>query len=72
MAVPVLWPSTQAYYATLAVPGLTAAGAALMALPIPGAAVAAALVIAIQMRHWSLPRLREAWLPARNGTSTSS
>jgi hypothetical protein len=36
LGVPGLWPATQWYYATLAVPGLTPTAAALMAIPAQG------------------------------------
>jgi hypothetical protein len=63
LAVPVLWPSTQWYYSTLAVPALTPVAGAIMALQLPGAPVAAAVVIAIQVGSRSLPSLRHAWGP---------
>jgi hypothetical protein len=69
LSVPVLWPATQWYYSTLAVPGLaprtvaTAIAAALLAVPIPGLVVVAAVVVAIGERPWSLRRLRDAWVP---------
>lgn len=65
LAVPALWPSTQWYYSTLAVPAVTAAplAAALLAIPTPLATVAAAVVVAWQARLFSRARLREAWLP---------
>ncbi len=62
LAVPGLWPSTQWYYATLAVPGLTPIAAALMAVPAQGAVAAALVVAAIEL---SVPgRMEESW-PAR-------
>ena len=61
LAVPVLWPSTQWYYSTLAVPALTPVAGALMALQIPGATVAAAVAVAIQAGSRSWPSLRKAW-----------
>lgn len=71
LAVPVIWPSTQWYYATLAVPGLRGAGAAaaLMAVPVPGATVLAAVLVAWQMRLWSVSRLAAAWRPTARPTS---
>lgn len=66
LAVPALWPSTQWYYSTLAVPALGAApiAAALMAINVPGITVLATIVIAWQARLFSLDRLRDAWVPA--------
>jgi hypothetical protein len=69
LAVPVMWPTTQWYYSTLAVPGLaprtmvTSIAAALLAVPIPGLVVAAAVVVALGERPWTLARLRDAWVP---------
>jgi hypothetical protein len=65
LAVPVVWPSTQWYYSTLAVPALTNApiAAALMAINIPGMTVLAAVVVAWQARLFTMDRLREAWVP---------
>ena len=67
LAVPVIWPTTQWYYSTLAVPALKGApvAAALMAINIPGATVAAAIVIAWQARLFTVGRLRAAWEPRR-------
>jgi len=48
LAVPALWPATQLHYAALALPALTPAMAAIMSLPVPGAAVAA-IVVAVMM-----------------------
>ncbi|MBA2757118.1 MAG: hypothetical protein H0U37_06715 [Chloroflexi bacterium] len=64
LAVPVVWPATQWYYSTLAVPALKGApvAAALMAINIPGATVAAAIIIAWQARLFTLDRLRAAWV----------
>lgn len=62
LAVPGLWPSTQWYYATLAVPGLTPVAAALMAIPAQGAVVVALVAAAIEV---SVPGwMDESW-PAR-------
>ena len=61
LAVPVLWPSTQWYYSTLAVPALTPVAAALMAVPVPGATVAAAVAVAVQVGSRSWPGLRRSW-----------
>ena len=51
LAVPVLWPATQWYYSTLALPALTPIAAALIAVPIPGFAVVAAVVVAVERRN---------------------
>ena len=64
LAVPVLWPSTQWYYSTLAMPALTAIGAALMAIPVPGfAVVAAAIAIAAEHRRSTSTSLVADWKP---------
>ena len=60
--MPALWPTTQWYYSTLAVPALTPIAAAIIAVPTPGAAVAAARV-AIQRRN-TRARLVADWRPA--------
>jgi hypothetical protein len=65
LAVPGLWPATQWYYATLAVPGLTPIAAALMAIPAQGAVVAALAVAAVEV---SVPGwMDESW-PARSSS----
>ncbi|MEO5965231.1 MAG: hypothetical protein ABIR11_07175 [Candidatus Limnocylindrales bacterium] len=46
MTVPALWPSTQFYYGTLALPALTLPAAAIMAIPSPWAVVGACVVLA--------------------------
>ena len=65
LAVPTLWPTTQWYYSTLAVPAIGAhhLAAALMALNIPGMAVLAAAIVAWQVGLFTPARLREAWVP---------
>ena len=64
LAVPVLWPSTQWYYSTLAMPALTSIAAALMAIPIPGfAVVAAAVAVAAERRRTASAGLVEDWKP---------
>lgn len=64
MAVPVVWPATQFYYSTLAVPALRGASvaAAIMAVPAQGAPVLAAAVLAWQAKNFSIARLKEAWV----------
>ena len=64
LAVPVLWPATQWYYSTLALPGLTPVAAAIMAIPVPGIVVLAAVAVAIERRNTSLGRLLADWRPA--------
>jgi hypothetical protein len=64
LAVPVLWPATQWYYSTLALPALTPVAAAIMAIPIPGAVVIAAAAVAIQRRNDSIARLAADWRPS--------
>lgn len=65
LAVPGLWPSTQWYYATLAVPGLTPIAAALMAIPTQGAVVVALVAAAVEL---SVPGwMDESW-PARSSS----
>jgi hypothetical protein len=64
LAVPVLWPSTQWYYSTLAMPALTSIAAALMAIPVPGfAVVAAAVAVAVEHRRASSDGLVADWKP---------
>lgn len=64
LAVPVLWPSTQWYYSTLAMPALTSIAAALMAVPVPGfAVVAAAVAVAAEHRRVSSSGLVADWKP---------
>ena len=64
LAVPVLWPSTQWYYSTLAMPALTSVAAALMAVPVPGfAVVAAAIAVAVEHRRASTTSLVADWKP---------
>jgi hypothetical protein len=72
LAVPALWPSTQWYYSTLAIPALTPLAAAVIAAPIPGAAVLAAVVVAVQRRNTTLRRLADDWERGPSGTSLSS
>jgi hypothetical protein len=63
LAVPALWPTTQWYYSTLAIPALTPIAAAVIAMPVPGAAVVAAVIVAIQRRNTSVPSLVADWRP---------
>jgi hypothetical protein len=64
LAVPALWPATQWYYSTLAIPALTPIAAAIIAVPIPGIVVLAVIAVAIERRNTSLDRLLAAWRPA--------
>ena len=70
LSVPALWPATQWYYSTLAVPALTPIAAAVIAIPVPGAAVVAAAIVAIQRRNTSVDRLIADWRPARPGAES--
>ena len=64
LAVPAVWPSTQWYYSTLAMPALTPIAAALMAVPIQGFAVVAAVVaVAVEHRRTSSTGLVADWMP---------
>lgn len=51
--VPVFWPFTQFYYASLIIPGATPLGGLLASVPVPGAVVlgAAATVLELRMRR---------------------
>lgn len=64
LAVPVLWPATQWYYSTLAMPALTPLAAAAMGVPIPGMTVVAAVLVALDRRNTSIARLIEDWRPS--------
>ena len=64
LAVPALWPATQWYYSTLAIPALTPVAAAIMAIPVPGAAVVAAIAVAVTRRNTTVPRLTADWRPS--------
>ena len=70
LSVPALWPATQWYYSTLAVPALTPIAAAVIAIPLPGAAVVAAAIVAVQRRNTSVDRLIADWRPARTGAES--
>jgi hypothetical protein len=65
LAVPALWPTTQWYYSTLAVPAVavTSLAAGILAIPIPGAAVLAAVVVAVSRRNTSIENLVADWRP---------
>ena len=63
LAVPALWPTTQWYYSTLAVPALTPLAAAVIAIPVPGAAVVAVVIVAVTRRTTSRDRLVADWRP---------
>jgi hypothetical protein len=63
LAVPALWPATQWYYSTLAVPALTPIAAAVLAVPVPGAAVLACVVVAVGQRLSSRQAFAAAWRP---------
>jgi hypothetical protein len=55
LAVPALWPSTQWYYNSIALPGLTPVAAALMAVPSSWCVVAACVLLAIETRVRPVP-----------------
>lgn len=61
LAVPVLWPSTQWYYASLALPGCTPLAAAVLAIQVPGLFAIVPLVALAEL-HW---RRVGAWAAAR-------
>jgi len=65
LAVPAVWPATQWYYSTLAVPAVTVVplAAGILAVPIPGAAVLATVVVAISRRNTSVDKLVADWRP---------
>lgn len=63
LAVPALWPATQWYYSTLAMPALTPVAAAIIALPLPGATVLAVLAVSYSRRNTSVARLVADWRP---------
>ena len=63
LAVPALWPATQWYYSTLAMPALTPVAAAIIAVPVPGAAVVAAIAVAYSRRNTSVARFVADWRP---------
>jgi hypothetical protein len=62
LAVPGMWPSTQWYYASLGIPGLTPIAAALMAIPVQGATVVALVAAAVEV---SAPGWMDKSWPAR-------
>jgi hypothetical protein len=47
--VPVLWPSTQWYYASLVMPGATLLSAVVVAIPVPWSATLAAVLVAVEV-----------------------
>ena len=61
LTVPAIWPATQWYYSTLAVPALTPLAAAIFAVPVPGAVVIGTVVVAVQRRNTSASRLAADW-----------
>jgi hypothetical protein len=67
LAVPALWPTTQWYYSTLAVPAATPLAGAILAVPLPGAAVVATIAVAIHRRNTSVQKLVADWIPGRAG-----
>jgi hypothetical protein len=63
LAVPAVWPTTQWYYSTLAVPAVTPIAAAILAVPLPGAAVVATIAVALSRRNTSARKLIDDWWP---------
>jgi hypothetical protein len=63
LTVPALWPSTQWYYNSIALPGLTPVAAALMAIPSSWCVVGACVVLALETR------LRPASMEPVQGTA---
>jgi hypothetical protein len=61
--VPVLWPSTQWYYSLLAMPALTPLAAAILAAPVQGSPVVAAVIVAIGMWREERTRGLTEWSP---------
>ena len=51
MISPALWPSTQWYYDSLAVPALLPVSAAVLAIPLPGLIVVALVVMVVESRR---------------------
>ena len=70
LAVPAIWPTTQWYYSTLAVPAATPIAGAILAVPLPGAAVIATIAVAISRRNTSVRKLVDDWWPGRAPTPT--
>ncbi len=55
--VPVLWPSTQWYYATMVMPGATMLAAVAVSIPVSWAATVAAVLVAVEVvirRRWGV------------------
>jgi hypothetical protein len=67
--VPVLWPSTQWYYASLAMPGATLLSAVVLAVPLPWATTLGAALVAWQV---IVRRRGLAWGPVRLPPQPSS
>jgi hypothetical protein len=65
LAVPAIWPTTQWYYSTLAVPAATPIAGAILAIPLPGAAVVATIAVAVHRRNTSVQKLVDDWRPSR-------
>jgi hypothetical protein len=65
LAVPAIWPATQWYYSTLAVPAATPIAGAILAIPVPGAAVVATYAVAISRRNTNVRKLVDDWVPGR-------
>ena len=67
--VPVLWPSTQWYYASLAMPGATLVSAVIVAIPVPWSSTLAAALVAVEV---VIRRRGFAWGPVRLPPQPSS
>jgi len=67
--VPVLWPSTQWYYASLAMPGATLVSGVILAIPVPWATTLAASMVAVEV---VIRRRGMAWGPVRLPPQPSS
>jgi hypothetical protein len=67
--VPVLWPSTQWYYASLVMPGATLISAVVAAVPVPWSATLAAALVAVEV---VVRRRGLAWGPVKLPPQPSS
>lgn len=72
LAVPAIWPSPQFYYATIALPARSQIAGAILALPVPGAGLAAVVVLALvtaRNRRRAEPEARDPVVPIGQGLS---
>jgi hypothetical protein len=72
LAVPAVWPATQWYYSTLAVPAATPIAGAILAIPLPGAAVVATIAVAITRRNTTVRKLIDDWMPAHGNAADAA